>query len=140
MSNLATVQAIYKAFAKGDLATILEHIADDVRWETWADNTAQKAGVSWMQAQQGKQGVMVFFQTFSYQTRLKNFQILSLMEGGNQVAAEFVIEFDVPGTGGLVRDEEIHLWTFNEAGKVERLRHYSDTAKHIAAAKTYQPS
>jgi hypothetical protein len=31
-------------------------------------------------------------------------------------------------------DEELHLWTFDEDGRVVRLRHYRDTAKHIAAA------
>jgi len=36
-------------------------------------------------------------------------------------------------SGGHYRDEEIHLWTFNDAGKITRLRHYTDTAKHIAA-------
>jgi hypothetical protein len=30
---------------------------------------------------------------------------------------------------------EDHLWTFNEAGTVSALRHYVDTAKHIAAWK-----
>jgi ketosteroid isomerase-like protein len=29
----------------------------------------------------------------------------------------------------------MHLWTFNEDGKVRRLRHYTDTAKHIAAVQ-----
>ncbi len=138
MSNLATVQAIYEAFGKNDLATILQHMADDVQWEVWADNTAQKSGVPWLQAQQGKQGVMVFFQTFVQLTVLKDLQVLSLMEGGNQVAVEFVIEYDVPSTGGHVRDEEMHLWSFNAAGKVTRLRHYTDTAKHMAAAKVHQ--
>jgi ketosteroid isomerase-like protein len=28
----------------------------------------------------------------------------------------------------------MHLWTFNDAGKVTRLRHYTDTAKHLKAA------
>ena len=46
--NLATMGAIYEAFGKGDIPTILGHLADDVRWEEWADNTAQKAGVPWM--------------------------------------------------------------------------------------------
>jgi hypothetical protein len=31
--------------------------------------------------------------------------------------------------------EEIHLWTFDDSGKVAGLRHYTDTAKHIKAAK-----
>ncbi len=57
-----------------------------------------------------------------------------MMEGPNQVAVEFVIEATLPN-GGHYRDEEIHLWTFDDAGKVTRLRHYTDTAKHIAAAK-----
>jgi ketosteroid isomerase-like protein len=109
-------------------------MADDVQWEAWADNTAQKAGVPWLQARHGKQGVLEFFQVLGQLTVLKDFQVLSLMDGGHQVAVEFVIEYDVPSTGGHVRDEEIHLWTFNDAGQVVRLRHYTDTAKHMAAA------
>jgi uncharacterized protein len=138
MSNLATVQAIYQAFATGDIATILGHMAEDVQWEAWADNHAQQAGVPWLAAKQGQQGVLEFFQTFGTLTVIKDFQVLSLMEGSNQVAVEFVIEYDVPSTGGHVRDEEIHLWAFNGAGQVTRLRHYTDTAKHIAAAKVRQ--
>ena len=30
-------------------------------------------------------------------------------------------------------DEELHLWTFDAAGRVTRFRHYCDTAKHIRA-------
>ena len=36
--------------------------------------------------------------------------------------------------GGRFADEELHLWTFDDAGRVTRYRHYVDTAKHIAAA------
>lgn len=138
MSNLAVVQSIYQAFGAGDLNTILEHMAEDVQWEAWADNTAQKTGVPWLQLKHGKHGVAEFFQTFGQLTVLKDLQVLALMEGGHQVAVEFTIAYDVPSTGGHVRDEEMHLWTFNEAGKVTRLRHYTDTAKHMAAAKVLQ--
>jgi ketosteroid isomerase-like protein len=131
--HLSTVGKIYEAFGRGDIPTILGHIADDVQWEAWADNSAQKAGVPWLQARQGKDGVLAFFQVLGGMP-VKDFQVLSLMAGGNQVAAEFVIEVEVPATGAQYRDEEIHLWTFNDAGQVSRLRHYTDTAKHIAAA------
>ena len=129
--HLATIGKIYQAFGQGDIPTILAHMADDVQWEAWADNSAQKAGVPWLQARQGKEGVLAFFQVLGGMP-VKDFQVVSLMAGGNQVAAEFVIEVEVPTTGGHYRDEEIHLWTFNEAGQVIRLRHYTDTAKHIA--------
>ena len=49
------------------------------------------------------------------------------------MAAEIVIEAHLPN-GGSFRDEELHLWTFDDDGKVSRLRHYVDTAKHTAAA------
>jgi ketosteroid isomerase-like protein len=63
-------------------------------------------------------------------------KVLDIMESGNQVAVEFVLEASLPAWGGgHYRDEEMHLWTFDDAGKVTRLRHYTDTAKHIAAYK-----
>ena len=36
--------------------------------------------------------------------------------------------------GRRYRDEEMHLWTLGAGGKVVRLRPYTDTAEHIAAA------
>ncbi|MEZ4860364.1 MAG: nuclear transport factor 2 family protein [Caldilineaceae bacterium] len=133
--NLTTVRAIYEAFGKGDVPTILEQMAPDVQWETWADNRAQQAGVPWLQVRQGKEGVLDFFQYLGAEMQVTDFQVLSFMEGGNQVAVEFVIEANMPALGTHFRDEELHLWTFNAEGKVTRLRHYTDTAKHIAAAK-----
>jgi uncharacterized protein len=132
MSNIATVQAIYEAFGRGDVPSILEHLADDVAWESWADNSAQKAGVPWLLPRTGKAAVAEFF-GIAATMGITEFTVLGLLEGGNEVAAPFVIAADVPG-GQPYRDEEIHLWTFNDAGKVTRLRHYVDTAKHIASA------
>lgn len=132
---LTTVSAIYEAFGRGDVPAILAHLADDARWEEWPDNSAQKAGVPWMLSRQGKAGALEFFQAVGGNLAIKEFQVLSLMAGGNQVAAEIIIEADVPPSGGRFRDEEIHLWNFNDEGKVIRFRHYADTAKHIAAVQ-----
>jgi uncharacterized protein len=133
MSNLATAQKIYEAFGAGDVPAILDLCADDVAWEHWEDNTAQHAGIPIMRAHTGKAGVGEFFAGVATLT-LQGFDVLNMMEGGNQVAVSFVIEYDTPA-GGHLRDEEIHLCTFNEAGKISALRHYVDTAKHIAAWK-----
>ena len=135
MSNLATVQSIYEAFGNGDIPAILNVLADDVEWEAWADNWAVKAGVPTMVPRHGKAEVMTFFETAG-QMDITDLQILNMLEGANQVAVEFVLECNLPAWGGgHYRDEEIHLWTFNDAGEVTRLRHYIDTAKHIAAFK-----
>lgn len=135
MSNLATVQGIYEAFGKGDVPAILDVLANDIEWESWADNSAVNAGVPWMVPRHGKAAVVQFFETAG-QMEIVDLQVLNMMEGGKQVAVEFVFEANLPASGGgHYRDEEIHLWTFNDEGKVIRLRHYTDTAKHIAAFK-----
>ncbi|CAN5350272.1 hypothetical protein BH23BAC1_BH23BAC1_08670 [soil metagenome] len=134
MNNIATVNSIYEAFGKGDIPAIIEYIADDVQWEHWSDNSAQKAGVPWMQARNGKQGVVEFFKSAG-ELEVKDFQLLSIMGNENMVAVEIVFEAHVPRTGRHYRDEEMHLWTFNEEGKVILLRHYADTAKLVEAVK-----
>lgn len=87
-----------------------------------------------MKSRHGKEGALEFFQVVAAQLDVKELTILSIMEGTDQVAVEFVLEADVKTTGAHYRDEEIHLWKFNDAGKVVRLRHYTDTAKHLAAS------
>ncbi len=131
--NLKTTRTIYEAFGRGDVPAILAVLADDVGWEDWADNWSQRNGVPSMQPRRGRDAVGGFFELVGT-WQITDVQVLSMMEGPNQVAVEFVIEATLPN-GGHYRDEEIHLWTFDDAGKVTRLRHYTDTAKHIAAAK-----
>ncbi|MDX1941707.1 MAG: nuclear transport factor 2 family protein [Saprospiraceae bacterium] len=131
VSNLRTVQTIYEAFGKGDIPTILEHVSADVIWEAWADNSAQKAGVPWLQNRPGKNGVMEFFQVIGTM-QFHDFQVLSIMDGGHQIAAEITLDVTL-ANGNRFQDEEMHLWTFNDEGKVTRLRHYADTHKHMKA-------
>lgn len=133
-NHAATVNRLYEAFGKGDIPTIIDFISEDVHWENWADNTAQNAGVPWMQPQKGKQGVIDFFNIVGG-LEIKDFELLSIMANETQVAAEIKFEARVPSTGKSYRDEEIHLWKFNEDGKIIGLRHYADTAKLIAAVK-----
>ena len=130
-ANLATVSEIYAAFGRGDVPTILDKIAADCRWESWADNRAQRAGVPTLQPRTGPNGVADFFVIVG-QLEMQDFQILDMAASERQVAVEVVIEYATP-TGGHLRDEELHLWTLNENQMVVRLRHYVDTAKHIAA-------
>lgn len=132
--NLETVKNIYAAFGRGAVDIILETLADDVQWETWADNSAARAGVPWFQPRRGKAGAAEFFGLIGSTLIVTDFRVLNLMDGGNAIAAEFEIACDVPSTGGHYQDEEIHLWTFDDHGKVVRLRHYADTAKHLRVA------
>ena len=70
------------------------------------------------------------------QLNFLDFQILSMMNGGNKIAVEVSIKTDSTLLCKSFSDEEIHLWSFNEEGKVIRLRHYADTYKHIHSVKS----
>ena len=127
-----TVAAIYDAFGRGDIEAILARLSDDVRWEQWDDNHAQRAGVPWLAAREGRDGALEFFK-IAGGLQIHDFRVLKMLAGEDSVAAEVIIEFTTP-SGARLRDEELHLWTLGADGKVVRMRHYLDTAKHIAAA------
>lgn len=133
-TNAEIVGAIYEAFGRGDVPAIIERLAPDVRWEDWADNEAQAADVPWMRARHGRDEVYGFFAEAG-KLEITDFQVLDLLASEHQVVAEVVIAANVPATGGSYRDEELHLWTFDADGLVTRLRHYTDTAKHVAVAE-----
>jgi ketosteroid isomerase-like protein len=130
MSNLATTQAIYAAFGRGDIPGLLEYISDDMRWEDWADHHGQKAGVFYMQPRRGKAGVGEFFASMAG-LEMRDFQIQGFMDGGQHVGVICEIEYTIKATGKVLRDQEIHLWSYDDGGKAIRLRHYVDTAKHL---------
>ena len=134
MSNVQTVQAIYEAFGRGDVPAILDLMSDSVEWEQWEGyNTGQDAGVPWLVHRSGKDGVAGFFAALAEGLEVHSFEPVNLLEGGGQVAATISIDGTATKTGERFQDEEIHLWTFDESGKVTGMRHYADTAKHINA-------
>jgi len=133
-ANTAAVADIYSAFGRGDIPAILDHLADDVTWDVWErGNDGQLAGVAHLAAQRGVQGAAEFFASIADWT-VREFTVLDVIGSGRQVVAEIRAAFDLPN-GGRFADEELHLWTFDDAGKVSRYRHYVDTAKHIRAAR-----
>ena len=131
-ANLATIQDVYAAFGRGDIAAILDVIADDCTWEQWLDNSAQRAGVPYLQPRLGPSGAGEFFASVA-DLQIHHFEVRHCLPGRDRVVAEILIEASTPA-GGRFRDEELHLWTLRDDGRIVGLRHYVDTAKHIAAA------
>src|SRR5262249_39648668 len=132
-ANLAVIQDIYGAFGRGDTAAILDHIADDCRWEHWDGHSGQRAGIVYLQPQNGPAGVADFFAEVA-RLDIHDFQAGEMLASANQGALEISID-PSPPAGGRFRDEELHMWTLGDDGRVTRMRHYVDTAKHIAAAE-----
>ena len=132
--HLKTVEAIYAAFGRGEIETIIGHLSPDVAWEAWADNSAQRAAVPWMKLRHGHVGARDFFAALGV-LQIHSFEVLSMMGNERQVAVEFTVDATVTASDERFRDEEMHLWSFDVNGRVCRFRHYLDTAKHVALAR-----
>ncbi|MBL1075969.1 nuclear transport factor 2 family protein [Nocardia sp. 2] len=131
-SNAEIVGSLYQAFGAGDIAHILDQLTDDIAWDAdWTANSAQLAGIAHMAARKGPAEVAEFFALLADWT-FHDFTVLDVIGGGGQVVAEIRVDVTLPG-GARITDDELHLWSFDENGKVTRFRHYADTAKHIAA-------
>jgi len=132
MNILETTQEIYHAFGNGDVAFMLSKFSDDVVLEPWATTAVESGKVPYYKARRGKAGAKEFYASMSA-VELKGFKVNGFMAGDNHVCARVSIEFTVKATGKVVRDEELHLWTFDDRGLIISLQHFGDTAKHIEA-------
>lgn len=125
-----TCQAIYAAFGRGDVPAILEHLADDVDWEY----QPVAHDVPWLQPRRGRAGVGAFFQTVAEELEFDAFTVKTFLEGPGVVAVLVDLTATVKKTGRTIREvDEVHLWHFDERGRVVRFKHAADTAQHERA-------
>ncbi|MCE5288116.1 MAG: nuclear transport factor 2 family protein [Nocardiaceae bacterium] len=131
----STVEAIYAAFGSGDIPAILDRLAEDVSWDAdWADNWAQsRANLSHFRPRRGRAEVGELFAILGAGYTFHEFTVEDVMSNDRRAVAMITIEFTAPD-GTRIRDEELHLWTFDEHGQVSSMRHYIDTAKHTGSA------
>jgi len=130
MSNLKTVQAIYEAFGRGDVPTILGYLADNVEWEYGIVST----NVPWLQPRKGRDEVPKFFQSLA-DFEISKFEPKTFLESDNIVVVLIDLEGNVRSTKRTITEEdEVHIWHFDAKGKVARFRHRADTFQHWAAS------
>ena len=127
-THIETVQALYGAFGRGDIQSILAALREDVEWE----HDSVDHGVPWLRPRRGREAVAGFFADLGA-VEIERFEPRSFLAGGDQVAAVIWFECVVKATGRRVRDLEMHLWTFAGDGKVQRFRHLLDTHQYVAA-------
>ena len=134
-TTIASVRAIYEAFGRGDVPAILERLAPDVRWDApELSDAAQDAGVPWLMPRRGPEEAGEFFGILADAMTFNDFQVRELIGSADKVAAEILLDVTMEASGTRIVSDEVHVWAFDEDGRVASFRHYVDTAKHIAAA------
>jgi uncharacterized protein len=128
VSNTETVQAIYEAFGRGDVPTILDKLDDAVEWET----TVPVANVPWLQERRGKANIAGFFESLA-PLQITRFEPHAVFDGGAKVFV--LIAFEATNQGKRYSfPNNGHLWQFNAAGKVVKYDHVTDTAQMVRLA------
>ena len=128
--NLATVQAMYAAFGRGDVPYILDQLADDISW----DEGIRATDVPWLQSGRGKDAVVRFFTTLGSSVQFTKFEPVSITGDGDHVVGVIREAAIVNSTGREMAEELfVHFWTFGADGKVRAFRHIGDFALHEAA-------
>jgi len=129
MSNADTVKAIYEAFGRGDVPAILEHLDENVAWDT----ETETPGVPWLAARRGRANIAGFFESLA-PLEFTRFEPHTFFEDGDRVFAIIAIETNNAGKHYVIPNEG-HLWRFNGSGKVVKYDHLTDTATHQRMAK-----
>jgi uncharacterized protein len=125
--NTATVLAVYDAFGRGDVPFILDQLADDVVWEEGMPANE----VPWLQPGTGKGHVTSFFQALAENLEFESFEPRDALVGGDTVAVTVYYTGRGKQTGVAgAESPEVHLWRFDESGKVRAFRHVVDMTVH----------
>jgi len=127
--NVATVQAVYEAFGRGDIAAILSKLDENVAWE----QDGQSWGIPWYEPRQGVAEMPSFFSALMSGLAIHKMEPKNILSGGNQVAVVMDLEAEVIGSGQRLQELEIHLWTFGGDGKVTRFAHVLDRHPQLLA-------
>jgi uncharacterized protein len=126
----ATVGQIYEAFGRGDVPTILKHVADDVQWEyAWNESP-----MPWLVPGCGPGHVAGFFSALAEHLEFQRFELNHLLAGEGVVVALVSLDATVKSTGKhIVETDEAHIWYFDANGKIRRFRHAADTLQQFHA-------
>jgi uncharacterized protein len=126
--NLANVRAIYDAYGRADVETVLSLVTDDVDWAAEAVGD----GAPWYGERRGKQGVGAFFADIGSNVDVTEFTPLSFAAAGDDVHVLLQWAFTVRSTGRSAAMQMQHFWRLRD-GKVAYFRGSEDSAQTVAA-------
>jgi hypothetical protein len=135
MSNnelVAKVASLYEAFGRGDLAAIQSLVSEDVWWG-YAVDYSQPGVPTACGPFHGKQGVADYFRAVAENLDVKRLAPVAFLASGDRVAVLMDKDIQVKQTKKSYDGLLIHLFEFDQTGKIHRHVHFDDTAKIIEA-------
>ena len=123
------VQTLYEAFGKGDLPTILNHIAYPVDWEFVGPKSLGYTG-----PRRTREEVTDFFAQVAALDDIQEFEPREFIAACEHVTVLGWERTTPKPAGRQFTTEWIHVWTVR-SGKVTRFKAFFDTAEAVAARR-----
>jgi ketosteroid isomerase-like protein len=127
MSNVTTIQELYAAFGRGDIATIMAGLADDVVWESEGPAILKASGI-----RHGKTETMGFFAALAEESENPRLTISEYVGSGDTVMTIGRFTSTSKTTGKKFDTPIAHYWKFRD-GKVIHYIGFSNTAAAVEA-------
>ena len=128
--NIKTITQVYEAFGRGDVATILDAVTDDVDWAAEANS----AVAPWYGAHHGKDAVAGFFAAFGSAMEVEEFTPVSLAANDTDVLTVIRFRARSRSTGKTAAMDLHHYFRFRD-GKIAYYRGTEDTAQTEAVLR-----
>jgi ketosteroid isomerase-like protein len=127
-SKTQTIQAVYGAFGRGDIASIVEAFTPqgDISF-----NVARPAA-PWQKPVKGHAQLPAFFAAIGENIEFSMFEPMDLIESADAVVARVRMKYRVKSTAQLVEQTQVHWWSF-DGPRIRSLVHFEDTAQVAAA-------
>ncbi|HEY3833932.1 MAG TPA: nuclear transport factor 2 family protein [Acidimicrobiia bacterium] len=126
--NIRTIQSVYEAFGRGDVAFIANCMTNDV---DWASDTSSDVA-PWYGVHKGPQGVGDFFTAFGGAMDVDDFTPLTFAAADDDVLT--VVRFGATSRKtGKSASMQLHHWFRFSNGKIAYYRGTEDTAITAAA-------
>ncbi|MCX6626161.1 MAG: nuclear transport factor 2 family protein [Candidatus Solibacter sp.] len=120
-----TVMGIYEAFGRGDLAGVLDALADDVEWDM--PGTVPFCGL-----RQGRAAVQQFFVELMGAVKIEMFEVDAVIGDGERVVVLGRERCTAMQTGRSYQQHWAHAYSLR-GGKVVAVRLHEDTQAQAAA-------
>jgi uncharacterized protein len=125
--NIKTITQIYEAFGRGDVATILDGVTDDVDWAAEAASSA----APWYGVRRGRDAVAEFFAAFGATMEVEEFTPIAIAATDTDVLTVVRFQARSRSTGRSAAMNLHHYFRFRD-GKIAYYRGSEDTAQTAA--------
>ena len=129
--NVQAVQEIFSAFGRGDIASILDALADDVEWH----EPGPTAVLPWAGTRHGRAQVAQFFTAVGESLEILQFEPLEFWAEGDKVAVFGYEQARAKPTDRTYESEWVMVFTLRQ-GQVVGFHRYYDTAAAVVAFRS----